>query len=192
MNKKIPIALACVSLIVLGLWYMYSSRQDGRGYVQDPAAYAFAQFKATCIVFDAPEEAERVYKNQIRGFRFQYPNDTVVCERTLLNGASTSSMEISLFKKTNFNSTTGNSGPDMTLHVNDTNIDGLPNPLVLEEKEGEIAGSKAIVRRVKSPACTDEECPTFVTYQFEYKGNTFLIEDRVGSDTVVKSFALTD
>ena len=190
--RKIVVLLVCISLVAFGLWYACKNRQDGEGRPQDPAAYAFAQFKATCTVFDAPEGAERVYKNQTLGFRFQYPNDSVVCERTLLNGASTSSMEISLFKKTNFNSPTGNSGPDMTLHINDTNIDGLPNPTALEEKEGEIASGKAIVRSVRSPACTDEECPTFVTYQFEYKGNTFLIEDRVGSDTVVKSFALTD
>lgn len=161
-----------VALLSARLLYTYNTKKDG---IENPEVYAFAQFKATCAVFDAPQGIERVYKNDQYGFRFHYPNDAVVCERTFPNSMASSSLEVSLFKKINFNSPTGNSGPDMTLHINDTDIDGLPDPIVLEEREGKIANKNARIQKVKSPACTDAECPTITTYQFKHKDYTFLI-----------------
>jgi hypothetical protein len=184
-----------IALLLIGIFaYSINRTQEIPKFATetDVATLAWSQVKATCKVFDAGEGFERKYTNDVLGISFVYGEDAVVCERTMSGVKDGMELEVLVFEKTSFHTPTGGTGPLVVLHVDTATIDGLPNPVVIEEYVGTIGGAVATIQKARSPACPDESCPIFTLYAFSHKGHQYLLEDRTGNSALIESVILSN
>jgi hypothetical protein len=188
--KKISIIISIAIISVFILWGLNYLNSDKSSNEQNLAEDLFLQYKDECKIFDNGIAESRIYKNELLDFSFIYPEDTLVCERTVKRYYEDNhypEMEITLWPKTVFLNNEAGS-PELVIHIN--NPDSILNfsQNTTSGEEIYIDGVKAYKRVQKSDLCVTKDCPEYTTISFDYLENNLEIQVWTDLQNVINSF----
>lgn len=189
MKKLYIIAVLIISLVFLIFFYFGFNKSSDE---KNASMNLFEHYKSECKIFDAEDNESRIYKNELFGFSFTYPENSLICERGVKNHAEDNvkpEMEIAIWSKTNFFNNKMSS-PELIVYINNPDLSLLPASEIISSEQIEISGIKTDKKLQKSSFCTTEDCPTFTSINLVHQGNNIEIQSWVDSQSILDSFKL--
>lgn len=191
MKRNTIFLIASILLITSTIifWYKTKTVKNTPEYSLE---YLFTEFKKSCSIFDASENEERLYQNDITGLKFVYPNDALVCERLSPNDFGKNEQEITIWNKIIFNKEDIQQQPLINIHIDEPGLINIEKPIIISEKKVTIAGESALIKEVKSGFCSENECPIFTIATFSHNGHYFQIELWNNDESILNSFSFSE